>query len=185
MSSYEVLQRRSHLPRQNLSPQIPGTYEIIMSALLCCRARVFSTSIGLLSTLNQVIAGVEMPLDALWKSVQHCATAIRRQLVLLRQARDGVRAAALRQRSLTAQIENINSMHRRKATTMKLKSHNCDRNDTKYDDMTSKVLTYSSSSSDSSEGRATSSSSSCFLLRVDIVFQGMRSGCYEVIVVVR
>jgi hypothetical protein len=57
--------------------------------------------------------------------------AITRRLTLLRQARDVFRAVALQQRSSIARIENMHSTKQCQATTMMLKSHNCDRKDWK------------------------------------------------------
>lgn len=101
-----------------------------------------------------------------------CGCAVARRLTLLHQAVGVVQDNALPQRSSAAQFEKLQSIERCEATAMKLESHSCDVEDAKvqWHDV-KEGLTHSSSSSDSSEGRATSSSSvSCFLLRVDIVF---------------
>jgi hypothetical protein len=67
--------------------------------------------------------------------------------------------------------KNINPKTRQKATAMDAFPGVCD-GVVRWDDV-KKAFTYSSSSSDSSLGRAWSSSSACFLLRVDIVADGM------------
>lgn len=77
---------------------------------------------------------------------------------------------APRQRSSMEDNKNINAQKRQQATAMSAFPKICD-SVVRWDDV-KKTLTYSSSSSDSSLGRAWSSSSSsasCFLLRVDIV----------------